>query len=491
MSLSPNLVRDLRRLNPWWEDLPLPVLPETRRNLVETIHRRLKHNLAPIVVVRGPRQIGKTTAQLHVIQDLLTRGVDPRCIFRVQCDDLPSLMQLEEPILRLVDWYEESVLGQTLNQAAHGGQPTFLFFDEVQNLADWAEQLKSLVDASTTQIVVTGSSALRIERGRDSLAGRINTIEAGVLSLTEIGRFHGLEVGPPFLPDNGLEPIGKVEFWRQLSGHGEAVRSARDAAFAAFSERGGYPLGHKVMDAPWEFLADQLNETVIRRVIQHDLRIGDRGRKRDAVLLEEVFRLCCRYVGQTPSSTLLARECQAALNANIGPQRIDHYLRFLADTLLLRLARPLEIRLKKSRSGSKICLADHALRASWLQEVVPLTVEGLEREPHLTTLAGHIAESVVGTALCGIGGLDVAHLPERKPSPEVDFILTVGTIRIPLEVKYQSRIDPIRDTAGLRSYLDVAVNNAPFGLLITRQFDERLPDKRIIAMPLSTFMLIK
>lgn len=184
MRLSDDLVRDLRRMNPWWEGEPLPVLPKTRRHLVGAIHRRLKSKLAPIVVVRGPRQIGKTIAQLHVLQDLLDRGVAPNRILRVQCDELPEIAAFSEPILRLVDWYEDAVIGKTLNKAAHQGESAYLFFDEVQSLKDWAPQLKSLVDSSTVQVLVTGSSSLCLELGR-GLACRTTTIDAGTLLLTE------------------------------------------------------------------------------------------------------------------------------------------------------------------------------------------------------------------------------------------------------------------------------------------------------------------
>src|SRR5690606_7053575 len=105
--------------------------------------------------------------------------------------------------------------------------------------------------------------------------------------------------------------------------------SARDLAFATFSARGGYPIAHHRSDAPWEHLADQLNETVIQRVIQHGLRVGDRGRKRDATLLEEIFRLACRYAGQAPRVDIFVREVQRTLHGNIGPQRVTHYLKFL------------------------------------------------------------------------------------------------------------------------------------------------------------------
>src|SRR5215471_1846992 len=107
VNLPNALTLDLRRMNPWWERLPLPVLPETRRHLVAQMHRRLELRLAPALVVRGPRQVGKTTSQLQLLRDLLDKGVPPRNIFRVQADELPSLKELREPLLRLVDWYEQ------------------------------------------------------------------------------------------------------------------------------------------------------------------------------------------------------------------------------------------------------------------------------------------------------------------------------------------------------------------------------------------------
>jgi predicted AAA+ superfamily ATPase len=491
VAISGALELTLRRLNPWWSGHRMPVLPPQRRHIVGQIRQRLKSGVAPIIVVRGARQIGKTTSQMHVLADLLQEGVPPTSIFRVQFDEIGELGELgRDPILRLVDWFEHAVLGRTLNDAAHAGFPTYLFFDEVQNLDHWAPQLKSLVDASTTHVVVTGSSALRIELGRDSLAGRINTIEAGVLSLTEIARLRSIPLGPPFLPDNGLSPLVRVEFWRDLARHGAAAHQERDRAFHAFSERGGYPLGHAHAEVSWPELADQLNENVVRRVIQHDLRVGERGRKRDASLLEEVFRLACRYVGQAPAVRTLAEEARRVFGANLGDQRVRQYVRFLSDALLIRAIEPLEIRLKRSRGSPKLCLVDHALRASWLQEVVPLTEHELRASPNLGPLAGRIAESVVGATLSTVGGLDLAHFPARPAEPEVDFILTVGTHRIPLEVKYQSTIDEQVDTAGLRAFMDRAVNQAPFGVLVTRA-ETQVSDARIVALPLPSLMLMR
>lgn len=490
--LPPEIDAHLRESNPWWQGLPGRVLPPYRRWVFATMLRRLDAKVAPAIVLRGARQVGKTTLQEQTIQFLLTeRRVDPRRILRVQFDELPPLRTIETPILDILRWYQNRILGRTLNEAAHAGEPAYVFLDEVQNLPDWAPQLKALVDHHTVQVVVTGSSALRIEAGKDSLAGRIASLELGTLLLREIAELrYGGEI-EPLLPPNGLQPLVDIDLWRRIEAHGLVHREARDQAFAAFSERGGYPLVHTRPEAAWPELADQLNETVIRRVIQHDLRMGERGRRRDQALLEEVFRLGCRYAGQAPSQAMLLAEIKHALRANIGWQRILSYLRFLEGSLLLRLVRPLELRLKKVRGPAKLCVVDHGLRASWLEESIPLDPVRLEEVPHLTDLAGHIAESVVGAFFTGIPNLDVAHFPERAAEPEVDFVLTIGEKRIPVEVKYRRRIDPHRDTLGLRSFLEKTHYNAPFAVLVTMLEDVEIPDPRIVPVSLRSLLLTR
>jgi len=295
----------------------------------------------------------------------------------------------------------------------------------------------------------------------------------------------------PLLPANGLDDLLRVEFWQGLNGHGNRHRGARDNAFTAFSERGGYPIGHARAEVPWAEVADQLNETVIRRVIQHDLRLGERGRKRDPALLEEVFRLCCRYAGQAPSQATLIAELKTVLRANIGWQRVLSYIRFLEGSLLVRRLLPLELRLKRVRGPAKLCVVDHGLRQSWLEETVPLDPESLERSPHLSDLAGHIAESVAGAYLGGIPHLDVAHFPERPTEPEVDFVLTIGEKRIPVEVEYRRRIDPLRDTLGLRSFVEKVHYNAPFAVLVTMLEEVDIPDPRIVPVSLLSLLLAR
>lgn len=70
-------------------------------------------------------------------------------------------------------------------------------------------------------------------------------------------------------------------------------------------------------------------------------------------------------------------------------------------------------------------------------------------------------------------------------------MLSVGTKRIPLEVKYQRRIDPLMDTEGLRSFIEQSVNNAPFGILVSQTDTDVVRDPRIVCLPLSTLMMLR
>ncbi|NUQ78170.1 MAG: AAA family ATPase [Polyangiaceae bacterium] len=219
----------IRRMNPWWEGKPGRVLPDFRRWAFAKAQNGLLRGVAPITVIRGPRQIGKSTIQDQIIEHLLYReGVNPKRILKVQYDDLRPLGRLDLPVLDIAWWYENRILGQTFNEAARSNRPAFLFLDEVQNLQNWAPELKSLVDQSTVRVLVTGSSALRIESGRDSLAGRISTVELGPLLLREVAAL-GLRADlPPFLADNGLDRLTDKGAWVSLAAHGTHLASRTD-----------------------------------------------------------------------------------------------------------------------------------------------------------------------------------------------------------------------------------------------------------------------
>jgi predicted AAA+ superfamily ATPase len=482
----------LRRFNPWWDGVTAITVPLQRRHLVKRLRYRMDLGLARIVSLRGPRQVGKSTAHLQLISDLLQEGVLPTRIMRVEFDQLPAFPSDVNPILLLADWFEHYIVGKHFNTASKEGQPAYLFLDEVQIQYLWSSQLKVLVDNASVRVFMTGSSALAIEAGRESLAGRITTLECGPLSLSEIADFRGLGPLPAWGQLPYLNDLIPKDFWLGLRDHGRQHAAVRDEAFAAFSRLGAYPWAHQRPDRTWNDVADYLRESVIARVIEHDALGEHTEVPWRAALVEELTRTVVRYAGQAPGADTIDRALRAQLGQSVDLGPVPEYLRALDNSLLLRLVRALEVRVRGQKAGTKICLADPTLRAAWLGEVVPLDPATLATAPDHTTLAGYLAESTTGAWLAQNYGLSISWLPQRNDSePEVDFIINPGDVRIPIEVKYQARVDPVRDTTGLRRFMDEPMNRSTFGLLVTRTDVDLDLDPRIVQLPLSTLMLLR
>jgi hypothetical protein len=69
----------------------------------------------------------------------------------------------------------------------------------------------------------------------------------------------------------------------------------------------------------------------------------------------------------------------------------------------------------------------------------------------------------------------------------VEFVLTIGEKRIPVQVKYQRRID----TLGLRSFQEKVHYNAPFGILVTMLEGAHVPDPLIVPVSLRSHLLMR
>ncbi len=268
------LSENLRDLNPWWEGKPGPSMPPHRRWPFDRLVRMLRVGMTPACVLRGPRRVGKTVLLRQIIELLIGEGVSPRRILYVPFDELPALRGLSEPVLAISRWFEATILGRSFNQAGRANEPAYLFLDEVQNLDAWAPQVKNLVDNHMVRALVTGSSSLRIEAGRDSLAGRVTTLDMGPLLLREIALLRYGHQVDAFWADNGLDKVATPQFWQDGIQFAQDTKQLREQAFRSFSERGAYPVAQERHDIPWPEVADYLNETVIKRAIQHDLRMG-------------------------------------------------------------------------------------------------------------------------------------------------------------------------------------------------------------------------
>src|SRR5258706_13367488 len=87
-TLSVESIQVLRDLNPWWTDprIVRPQPPSYRRPLILELRSRLQKPKGLIEVLRGPRQVGKTTGIYQIIQDILGAGTSSTDILFIRFD---------------------------------------------------------------------------------------------------------------------------------------------------------------------------------------------------------------------------------------------------------------------------------------------------------------------------------------------------------------------------------------------------------------------
>lgn len=488
--LPVEMIQYLERTNPWWRAQPPPPPERFRRWAFQDVIARLDARIAPIVAVRGPRQVGKTTIQLQIVEELLLiRNLNPGRILRVQFDDTPALGSFVSPVETIVRWYEENVLKEPINALAARGERVYLLFDEVQNLPDWSAQLKALVDHVDASMLVTGSSALRIQRGQDNLAGRVSTIELGPLQLGEIAGVRDLGSLARFSCSNTHDDWTRTEFWMDLNTHAKKHAKVLRRAFSLFSEFGGYPVCHKRSSSgSASLLASQLVEDVVNKSIDTDpVRVSPR-QLLDRPVIREVFRLLCRYAGQAVAKQQFSDQIGALLGRGVRHAHVEEATEFLDDAMLIHRIKPLEVLQKKQQNPSKITLCDHFVRNAWLKETIPVDPRELAKlNPAVACMAGHLVESIVGYKLKGIPGVELTWFPQRPKEPEVDFVLTLGVKRVPVEVKYQATLRP-GDCAAAAEFCSRPQYEARFGLIVTQDQAGKIGE-HCIAVPASHLLL--
>jgi predicted AAA+ superfamily ATPase len=481
--LPNQLVRDLFTMNPWWSGNSLKRLPHYKRHIYRKIYDKLTRGNLPIIALRGPRQVGKTTLQEQMIDDLLhgKRLVDAKQILRIQFDDIKSLNLVSDPIITIVDWFEQNIIKDTFNNLSHQNKPVYIFLDEIQDVPNWNEQLKHIVDHKECKVYVTGSSALRILAGRESLAGRTDYYVLNPLGLTEIAGFRDYANMSTFTNNIDLLELQQKKFWIELSKFNpQALLLER--VYKDFSDFGGYPYCHKGQ-VTVEESEKYLYDTVVSRTIDHDLKasIGIGKGKRNSSLLRNTFKAICKYAGQDITINTIVREVQNCSSENLKPNQIRDIIDFFNDSLLINVIEPFEHRLRKSRDRVRICLCDHAIRAACLKERISLYGDTVNAD-----LAGHIIESIIGSYLATIEGLALSFLTPTKNIAEVDLIMGIGDIHIPIEIKYRNNLTI---SAGIKDFLSKRTNNCPFGIIISKV--DSWVDNDLIVIPARQFLMLK
>ncbi len=480
---APQILRDL---NSWWAPphQVRPPPPAYRRRRVNELQRSLSGTRPLIHVLRGPRQVGKTTALQQVVQDRLSSGARPEDVFLIRFD----LQPLQEAgLLPLVRWYAEGVRRRPLTD----GVPPLLLLDEVHKLDRWAEQVKHVFDTFGVPLVLTGSSSVLVARGqRESLAGRALTVDFPPFLFREVLEcWHG-DLAAQLPPPQALQDLMRnrkraLEAFEATHRQPAQRRLSWRRLLERYYNRGGYPRlyepGDETMEDRW---ADYLVETVFDRVLGVD--IPDLFPVEQPPLLRHIYLEVARQTGREISQGALTQACNAAGFRTAQPV-VGRYLHYLADAMLIREFRRYPLaRSRVARVPVKITLTDLGVRNALFRGAPSLW----ESAPDVV---GPLVETLAQSALRG-PGLQVHFYRDysvpgnrRSPFEEVDFVVeAVDGSTLPVEIKFRRSVSPA-DVGGVRSFLTRF--GAPWGLVVTRDHFDLWADGEITYVPVLDFLL--
>lgn len=483
-SLADDAVQVLRDLNPWWSDPPVvrPKPPAFRRPLVSEMAQRLAQPRGLVEVVRGPRQVGKTTGIYQIIEDLLARGVRGTDILLVRFD-LELLREEAASLRRVLAWFVASVRARELDE----GRPAIIFLDEVHKLRRWHDEVKHLTDTFPVRMLLTGSSSVLVARGgRESLAGRVFTTELPAFTFREVLEcWHPSMAAmlPPRLKVNESfgEPL--VRTAAELAELRPQQKLALRRHLERYFQRGGYPRLHsgEVDDDRW---ADYLSQTVFDNVLGAD--IPDLFPVDSPSLLRHLYLQVARMTGSEVSQNKLA-DLATQQGFPTNQPTVGKYLHYLADALLIREFRRYPLAKKSSaRLPAKITVSDLGVRNAIFRGAPSLW----ESDP---TVLGPLVETLVQSCLRDYN-LQVHFFRDyeqpsdrRSPIAEVDFVAEKidGSV-LPIEVKFRKRIDGA-DVRGLMVFNQRF--GTTFGVMVTRDLAEWRPLERVLYVPLHSFLL--
>ncbi|MBI2144511.1 ATP-binding protein [Candidatus Woesearchaeota archaeon] len=380
--------------------------------------------LPQIIALTGLRRVGKTTLMLRLVEDFIRQGFEPQNIVYFSFDEFKDVE------LRQVIAEYERLMGKDFKSGRY-----LLLFDEIQKLADWESQIKSLYDLSkgAAKIVISGSESLFIRmKSRETLAGRLFEFKIEPLTFAEFLAFKGEK----------FEPVGL--YGKELS------RLFQEFAFSL-----GFPELVGITDK--DVIKKYVKESIIEKVIYRDL--ATLFGIRDISIVEALLNIFSEEPGQLIELSDLAKELK------ISRQAVSTYLNYLEKSFLLRKLynfsgnrRKTERKLKKyypAIISPELLFRNDSLSNSktfeWLA-VNQLKAEFFWRDPY---------------------------------QHEVDVILA-NTEVLPVEIKY-GKID----FSGLLAFMKRFNANSGYVISSEEEFEQKFGGKTISVIPAFKFLLIQ
>lgn len=169
--------------NPWWGEKYTENSIE--REDINKIYELLQ--LKEILFITGIRRAGKTTVLYQLISKLINNNINPTDILFIKVDDL----RLKELTYKKIDEIiqEYKILKETKSK-------TYIFLDEIQELPDWEQYIKTLFDLNEDyKIIISGSNSGLLKKNINSyLTGRIISKEVYPFSFNEFLKYNQINI---------------------------------------------------------------------------------------------------------------------------------------------------------------------------------------------------------------------------------------------------------------------------------------------------------
>ena len=417
-----------------------------------------------IVVIKGARQVGKTTLVQQIIYDLIHKAkVHPENIFYFSFDDrdLRNLV-LQDP---------KSVFNFIRQQRKRVGKGRlFIFFDEIQKAPLMLEILKMYYDSSKDyKFIITGSSSLELSKGvSESLLGRVVNFHLHSLTFQEILTLKASATLSKFLPEAGSEVEDflqnfagfKQNFnydYQRLKKVSSELDFYKDDMMIQFNEyllRGGYPGVAKKEKLKAEMILRDIKQVYIEKDIIATLKIGKH------LAFSELLELLSYQIG---SLVNLEELCG---NLKVSFPTLKNFLNILEKTYVIELLQPYFKNQRKAvRKNRKIYFLDTGFRNACI---------GLVNLPHNPNEIGHLVENMTFNILKKVNsylfGESIQFFFYRTyDGAEIDFVLKKGNEIFPIEVKYQNFVKEKIPTV-MKNFMEIKGGSCQKGLVITKDF---------------------
>ena len=274
-----------------------------------------------IKVVTGIRRSGKSVMLELVKQELLESGVGAEHFISINFEDmrnahLCNAQSLHEEVLRLSSTIQGKV---------------FLFFDEIQEVANWEKCINSLRVALDCDIYITGSNAKLLSGELATyLGGRYVEFVIYPFSFSEF-----LELYLSIFPQSSIQQC-----------------------FQKYLVTGGMPYLSNLQyaDEPsHQYLTDLFNSVMLKDIVK-------RNKVRDVDLLERILAFVTANVGTTFSATSLSKFLKSE-HRTVAPETILNYIKYCCDAYLFYQVKRQDLQGKQLlATNEKYYIADHGIR---------------------------------------------------------------------------------------------------------------------------------